>query len=1064
MANGYDPEADTSAAQLAELEEIAKGGTERTIGARPVVIMPDIEPPPDVMPEFRPSVTDVIVDTATLPSGEDISRDEFIAKTVSDYHSMGRYLKEGDAEEQAAKDWSTGWTIKVDGKDVFQGGGGAVDYEQIGDWQREYMLANPGATQTEALAYSQDMWRAAYGVTIPDMVSTGTIMPNVTMEAPEGGIIPVGATVSKRDVDGKPTTYEFDGVSYYVKGGSMYEEGYRTSKEYRTAQQMGTDIYGGPHGGANIDARIAAGRNFIIITKPDGSPMLRATMEAATAKDSNLLGYVNRGLYKYDLGVATYKDADSGIEYKIPLQLTPKQYAEYTAVKTEDARLGLLQTWGMISEEHREQTETVLLYSGERISKQFLDELKASDPQLASLLYREGLQAFRNELSQKYVTLPTDGSMMLRTEFDKLDKTYQDIAISGGSEALTQAIQLDQKEYDNYVNSSPEEKFAILQKADYVPEGSTYAGADENGNPMYHLEGEAPEEWNAKRVGEFAAEAIIPGLYVANNWDELSVGERALWIGVDILSILPVVGWIGKAGAVSARTAKAVGIAGRAVQAARSAGYAVKTIPKGMITFAADVAIRPAIKTGKVLFHPHYINPWRYPIATAKYVGASPAKAMKGLAQVTLEPIIHPLRTTKTLAGVATGSIQLGNYLPAGAIGVAGRLGRTVPLRTVTGEIITVGVPETTKVPGLRIAPESLSYTADMKAGKVPVRNVPTERPITSAEKAKWQATETAKYNAGIESGEIKPEKFYVGVETTGEIKYAERLPDFYEWKGKSPLPHSISTGSKKVPLTPEEYEIYKLIQSGKIPRQRYSADRSPSPEQPLDTDGFPMLDDMSLAQVRAGAIKGVVQQSGFRQAVATYGNKLVRTIYPDADKLLASEIRLQKAMAPARAESRKRITERVTRFIYEELNASRITPEQYTKMIASGAPKERFIITNEGLPDAEYLMKGTGGSEAELKRVIAAGYMSVPSEGKVITVPVATKAEAITELARIADHAVFTLMPSGAWKVTLNDYVPREGLKLDYPLYISDTTILGTMWAMSAGTISACGEISRQR
>jgi len=227
---------------------------------KPTPAAPPIEEMPD---ETRPPVTAPAVER----TGEGITRDEWITERAAQYREMSRYLPKGEAEKQAAKDWSKEY------------GGGAVSFDEISQWQADARAR--GASQSEALRYSQQMWQSKYGVTETDLVEAGQIMPGVTMEAPEGGIIPVGASVTKRDVDGTPTTYEKDGISYYVGSGAMRKEGYWTSDEYKTAQQLGTDRFGGPHEGEHIAVRRERGMNYIIIIKPDGTPMAlicRATL------------------------------------------------------------------------------------------------------------------------------------------------------------------------------------------------------------------------------------------------------------------------------------------------------------------------------------------------------------------------------------------------------------------------------------------------------------------------------------------------------------------------------------------------------------------------------------------------------------------------------------------------------------------------------------------------------------------------------------------------------------------------------------------------------------------
>jgi len=67
---------------------------------------------------------------------------------------------------------------------------------------------------------------------------------------------------------------------------------------------------------------------------------------------------------------------------------------------------------------------------------------------------------------------------------------------------------------------------------------------------------------------------LVPGVYVATNWNRMSVGEKVLSIGLDVLSVLPIIAAVGK-GARSASVVTEVGemaASGTRLKAAFSAG------------------------------------------------------------------------------------------------------------------------------------------------------------------------------------------------------------------------------------------------------------------------------------------------------------------------------------------------------------------------------------------------------------------------------------------------------------------------------------------------------------
>lgn len=127
----------------------------------------------------------------------------------------------------------------------------------------------------------------------------------------------------------------------------------------------------------------------------------------------------------------------------------------------------------------------------------------------------------------------------------------------------------------------------------------------------------------AKDFGIQIAEMTVPGVYVARNWDDLSAGKKALWIAVDIVSVLPFVG-------AAAYGARGVSTAGRLAR--------LKGAAKG-IAGEAVAQIRAPVD---VIAHP---------IGTTK-------AAAKTVREVT-ENILHPSKIPEAVITTSKGTVRL---------------------------------------------------------------------------------------------------------------------------------------------------------------------------------------------------------------------------------------------------------------------------------------------------------------------------------------------------------------------------------------------------------------------
>jgi len=682
---------------------------------------------------------------------------------------------------------------------------------------------------------------------------------------------------------------------------------------------------------------------------------------------------------------------------------------------------------------------------------------------------------------------------------DKVEKTGSFDSLQAEIDRTVSGLSMTMEDYERYQSASPEDKFSMLVTAGAIPEGSTYAGLDEEGNPSFYPAGVAPAKANIATT--IATESVIPFLYVARHWGELpampsmsglmyniQTGETAtkdeyrklvsdfeaettelmqsgewipggkdhpdnVWvkdvevgllntraglIATDLLALLPLVGWVGKVGAASARTASGVGKLGKATQALQSAVYAARTLPKGII--------------------------YDFP----KAMVTRPVSTITELGRMTVYPLAHPIRTTKTIAGILTGKVQLGNFIPEGAIVTsASRFGRTVPLRTSTGQILQVNAPTPTEMLQPKTAPKTKEYLALEAAGRLPKVEIPATKPTVS--KVAYAKTLTqAKYNQLRKVGKLPTQEFYdpnsplrqitdaagkplFEVDGTPRMgRFSERVPTYQEWKGD--LMRIIPDVPVKQirPLTSDEFRIYKIL--GSKPGVH------PLTGEPVSAE--------ANAMYRAQAIRGVVYQQGFQAAKDQYGSKLLKAIFPEANRYISAEAVIQRAMAPERAVSNKRVNDRVMKFTYEQLNATRLSPAEYEMMKLQGFPEDSFIVAEGkplwggGAPKTEYYLKGTVGSESEWKNLMARGFLQT-SDSHRIEVVYPGRQAVVNELAKTPLN--FTVMPGGAWMAMPKAGVIASQLTLTYPVYITDPSLIADVWAKRAGTIKAYGEMASQ-
>ena len=900
----------------------------------------------------------------------------------------------------------------------------------------------------------------------PEVVALEPVIPEPPFRLPHT------AKVLETDVQDRPTSYELGGKKYYTPHNLMwYEYGFKSEEQYSAPGTM-----------AYFDFPWQA------TTPPPYIP------------------------FSSELGDLTPKGK---------IVLVPRTQAEALVGLKGEAQFKALQGAGVIShdskfvpgEEGYDDPNWQYIPAGQlkKLRGQALASKMASKLEPGAEFYEQ----YAKDWYARHIQLK-DGIWITTSEWEALPEEYKVWGKEQGFVAMDRAMRMDanvaqrnyenaimpmvQEDYDEYMSASPEGKFGILMGMGLIAEGSTFAGVDDVGNPTFYASGEAPEPANITKI---VAESLIPGMYLAKHWGELdwlpsveTVGWRdtrtgkvyteeervkiitdydkkrddlakqgkmfsAEWdeltkqghpqdkmvreieshldsrltaLALDLAILLPVVGWAGKVGSASARTAAEVSRVARIAQAARSVGYAARTLPKGMLwDFPKGMLVGPRLKT------------------------------LKGLGEITIYPIIHPVRTTKTIANIATGKVQLGNIIPEGTITAIGGMGRTIPLRTVSGQQVNVHIPTSPEAPPTRTTPKTAEYVALEKAGKLPKETITVLERVKVDPRTYSEAT----YNKLLKAGKIGDERIYdPTTERWGEVElidpatqepymkttrirgsgtFETRVPTYEEWRMAYLQALPLKTTTQR--LTPSEYEVWKILKGKSDLRHPYTGE---------------LITPESAARFKVEAIQGVARQHGFKSAVEIFGKDLVKVVFPDAGRYIKAETHLQKMLAPERAATRQRIAENVTRFVYEDLNATRITPAEYARLITKGYPPERFLI-QETPVGRDYFLKGTAGTEVEMAELARAGYLQAP-EGQVIETAFPSRIEAIKELAMLP--SLYTVIAGGAWMIEPKPIVPQEvidKLTLKYPVFVTDPSLIAEVWAVRAGTIKAYGEMGVQ-
>ena len=228
------------------------------------------------------------------------------------------------------------------------------------------------------------------------------------------------------------------------------------------------------------------------------------------------------------------------------------------------------------------------------------------------------------ELAKNYIKTPN--GWIKKTVYEALQKLdpYKTGGDTLGKQVnpvtgKTRSGQAGEKTQEGYnihtfiLNSkSPGEAFKTLQDAGFSWEDIQQA-TQYNSQMANDAHKQVLSQYSASGVvkygGDIAADMIVPGYYTSRHWDELGAGERALSIGIDIISIIP---FIGAAGA-GARTIATAGRMARLGGAAKGVGrelIAQVRAPVDMIAHPV-ATVKGTVGTvrdlGETLLHPKKI-------------------------------------------------------------------------------------------------------------------------------------------------------------------------------------------------------------------------------------------------------------------------------------------------------------------------------------------------------------------------------------------------------------------------------------------------------------------------
>lgn len=513
--------------------------------------------------------------------------------------------------------------------------------------------------------------------------------------------------------------------------------------------------------------------------------------DPGTMAQNGFGGFTQGDIYEITQQPRRQAEAETEYQKQVDIWLTelattdPSGYFRQVYDETLSKTKGDIQAAMQAVQIASDKRQTDLQAISERQLEKYVqsDDFKNLPPNIKALFQPDNLQPFYDAVD-KYVAdsqnkfenwIDTEAPENLRVAYRTGGAKAYESERDKTEQSLTE-LSMTAEDYDRYLASAPEDKFNTLLALGMVEAGSTFGGVDANGDVMVYPPG-VDGKLTPGKVATIAAESVVPFLYVSRHWGELPtlptlsqiwvdtrtgkqytsdernelianfeakrdelirkgqigseewnalgsnprdvlsrqvdnlLNSKVSLLALDTLSVLPVLGWLGKAGAASATTASEVGKINRAVQAIKSAAYAAKTLPKGAL------------------------------IDFPKQIATKPISALQSLVDVTVYPIAHPVSTAKTIAKIATGKVQLGNFIPEGTLTLTGAYGRTVPMRTVTGQILNINAPTATDILSPKLTSGGKEYVVLKSSGKVPtvtyyeqMSRDPITRPLTPDE------------------------------------------------------------------------------------------------------------------------------------------------------------------------------------------------------------------------------------------------------------------------------------------------------------------------------------------
>lgn len=333
------------------------------------------------------------------------------------------------------------------------------------------------------------------------------------------------------------------------------------------------------------------------------------------------------------------------------------------------------------------------------------------------------VRRIRAEDLKDYVEI-AGGSYILKADWDKLDDKYKRIAKAQGFEAMAAAMQADYRQAvkdaltqsfdrfrdkDGKLDLSQAVKAGLSERTIAVafgPEAAAEAVKRAGPPPKGGWGPKAPTGTDAARYGAtLAAEMIVPGVYTARHWSELSAGQKAFSIALDAVSIVPYVGAAG-------RGAKGVVAAGRTARLAGAAkGVAAEAVaqvraPVTMVLHPVQT-VKGTVSAGRDLVE-NLVHLQKVPeavITTTNSTVRIPVSALKTEADANAvrNTLVNTLKRTGGDVKIAYNGQEFTVSRSALMKEVGGGLAHATP----TGEALAEGLKVAAK-PGMPLAEQGL--------------------------------------------------------------------------------------------------------------------------------------------------------------------------------------------------------------------------------------------------------------------------------------------------------------------------------------------------------------------